>query len=145
MKLWEILKDKVRHRCLTCKVICSLSGLLKRDSCSSVRLAFHMWALPGWSDNEKRETESSGGEMKSPLPQTDRRRDRKCANIYFFKSNILFLPVRVAYLLSILFTGNSVSGLKPVPARHQSASAQMWGFRVDILTQELIIDWPWLF
>lgn len=109
---------------------------------------FHMWALPGWSNNERRETESSGGEMKSPLAQTDRRRDQRCASANIFLSILHSVPslVLITHLPSILFTGSPVaSGLQPTPAWHQSPSEQMWGFRADILTQELITDWPRLF
>lgn len=60
IKLWEISKDssEVRHCSRTCEVICSLSGLLKRDSCSSVRMAFSHVSSP--------EAITRGGRRKAP-------------------------------------------------------------------------------
>lgn len=54
-----------------------------------------------WSDNERRETESSGGEMKSPLAQTDRRRDQRCAsaNIFFIHPSFCSLLTSSAFSL----------------------------------------------
>lgn len=122
-----------------CQVCSNMSHAPPRD------WSFHMWDLPGWSDNERRETKRSDGEVKSPLAKTDRRRDQGCAssNIFFihpsfhsFSGAYCSPPQHSLYrkLSSIWATTNPCMTSVPLE--------QMWGFRVDILPQKLITDWP---
>lgn len=88
IKLWEISKDssEVRHCSQTCEVICSLSGLLKRDSCSSVRMAFSHVSSP--------EAITRGGRWKAPAEKWKalwhRRIDRETRGV---QVQIFFLSI----------------------------------------------------
>lgn len=70
---------------------------------------FHMWALAGWKDNERRETESSDGDMKSPLAQMGGGRKKRFVQIFLlYLLYPSFILSSSSFTLPAFSTGKSV-------------------------------------